>query len=424
MQRDARALSGSLRRNQVDNLNGDKYRTGKVAPDGSPDPSIFSTREDPVGIQVGTAIATLVRRADHAPAASVEFRNLWGQAKREELLDTAQAEPDELYDSFEPLLPLGLPFARTAVSPDWFDWPALPDLFPKSFPGVKTSRDAFLIDTDLDRLRERVADYFDSELGHEEIARRHPGVMKTTAGFDARAVRGALLTRGGPDETGFVRHAYRPFDTRWLYWEPRAKLVDRPRPEYRPHVLAGNLWLVSQQKTRRDWSPPQAISSIGCLDLMDRGASMFPAWLRDDGLGTDEVGSQRRPNLSGAARRYLDSLGMGVEDLFHHVLAVLHDPAYRAANAGALRMEWPRIPLPGWPDPSSPSNAATDTPAGSPLPPGDSPESVLPSSESAESPLPSTEPTDPYLPSTEPAKSPYLQRNPPRPLSLEGRGLG
>ena len=25
-------------------------------------------------------------------------------------------------------------------------------------------------------------------------------------------------------------------------------------------------------------------------------------------------------------------------------------PSYREANAGALRMEWPRIPLPGWPD--------------------------------------------------------------------------
>ena len=29
---------------------------------------------------------------------------------------------------------------------------------------------------------------------------------------------------------------------------------------------------------------------------------------------------------------------------------MLHDPAYREANAGALRMEWPRIPLPGWPE--------------------------------------------------------------------------
>ena len=46
-----------------------------------------------------------------------------------------------------------------------------------------------------------------------------------------------------------------------------------------------------------------------------------------------------------------------MEDLFHHALAVLHNPAYREANAGALRMEWPRIPLPGWPDGETPGAA-------------------------------------------------------------------
>ena len=78
---------------------------------------------------------------------------------------------------------------------------------------------------------------------------------------------------------------------------------------------------------------------------------MFPAWLRDDGLGTDKVGDTLcGPNLSPAAERYLEGLHANAEDLFHHALAVLHDPAYREANSGALRMEWPRIPLPGWPD--------------------------------------------------------------------------
>ena len=37
---------------RIDCLNGDKYKTGKVAPDGSPDPSIFSMQGDPVGSQV------------------------------------------------------------------------------------------------------------------------------------------------------------------------------------------------------------------------------------------------------------------------------------------------------------------------------------------------------------------------------------
>ena len=333
---------------RIDCLNGDKYKTGKVAPDGSPDPSIFSSEGDPVGIQVGTAIATLVRKSDHEPADAVGFRHLWGQAKPSELAATAEAAPDALYERIAPVLRLGLPFVRTVVNADWFDWPSLPELFPVSFPGVKTSRDGFLVDVDLDRLKARIGDYFDSALSHEEIARRYPAVMKTTARFDARAVRDALLNRGGPDEAGFMRFAYRPFDNRWLYWEKETKLLDEKRADYRPHVFEGNLWLVTQQKPRRDWSPPQVISYIGCLDLLDRGATCIPAWLRDNGVGNSSGASHG--NLSGTARRYLDRLGTGVEDLFYHVLATLHDPAYREANAGALRMEWPRIPLPCWPD--------------------------------------------------------------------------
>ncbi len=345
---------------RIDCLNGDKYKTGKVAPDGSPDPSIFSTEGDPVGIQVGTAIATLVRKVDHEPAEGVGFRHLWGQAKPAELTATADEEPDVLYSEVAPLLPLGLPFAETAVSPEWFDSPALPDLFPVSFPGVKTSRDGFLVDTDLDSLRDRVAEYFDPARSHEEIARRYPKVMKSKA---LRAVRDRYLRRDGPDESGFIRFAYRPFDNRWLYWDPDG-LLDRPRADYRPHVFVGNKWLSSAQHLRKGAGQPQTCCTgdMGSLHLIERGALMFPAWLREDGLGS-VIGTDRRANLSGAARRYLNRLGLGVEDLFHHVLATLHDPAYREANAGALRMEWPRIPLPGWPD--GESEGAAEALAGS-----------------------------------------------------------
>ena len=334
---------------RIDCLNGDKYKTGKVAPDGSPDPSIFSTDGDPVGIQVGTAIATLIRKADHRASEEIGFRHLWGQAKPEELISTAEAEPGALYDGIKPVLPLGLPFVRTAVSDKWFDWPALPDLFPVSFPGVKTSRDGFLVDVDLDRLRARVRDYFDPDVSHEEIARRYPAGMKTTAGFNAHKVRDALLARGGPREGGFVRFAYRPFDTRWLYWEADGSLLDRPRSDYRSHVFEGNLWLSEVPRLRRNAAEPQAVVALdlAALHLIEWSASMFPAWLRHDSWGTDSAG-ERRPNLSGAAQRYLDRLRASVEDLFHHVVATVHDPAYRAANTGALRMEWPRIPLPGW----------------------------------------------------------------------------
>ena len=340
---------------RIDSLNGDKYKTGKTTPDGDPDPSIFSSPEDPVGIQVGTAITTLVRKADHEPSATVGFRELWGSAKREELTETAESEPDSLYDVIRPMLPLGLPFARIAVSDDWVDWPTLPDLFPASFPGIHTGRDRFLVDTDPDRLRARIADYFDPGLSNDEIARRYPAAMRNSSAFkvrDARRVREAMLARGGPDEAGFVKDSYRPFDDRSLYWEPDRRLLTAPSPDYWPHLFEDNLWLSSAQHLRRGAAEPQAVFTrhAGSFHLIERGAAMFPAWLRDEGLGLGADGSGKRPNLSDAAQHYLDRLGLGVEDLFHHVLATLHDPAYREANSGALRMGWPRIPLPGWPD--------------------------------------------------------------------------
>ena len=257
---------------RIDSLNGDKYRTGKTTPDGTPDPSIFSTPSDPVGIQVGTAITMLVRKTDHAPTETVGFRNLWGQAKHEDLTASAEAGPDMLYNAIEPLLELGLPFAATTVSENWSDWPSLPDLFPVSFPGVQTKRDSFLIDIDLERLKSRVADYFTVELSDAVIAQRYPIAMKSSSGFvvrDAHSVRQSLVARGGPYQDGFVRHSYRPFDGRWLYWDEGKGLLGRPVPEYKPNVFEGNLWFVSQQKPRREWSPPQVISTVGRLDLID-----------------------------------------------------------------------------------------------------------------------------------------------------------
>ncbi len=337
---------------RIDCLNGDRYKTGKVAPDGSPDPSIFSTTDDPVGIQVGTAIATLVRKGVHAPADRIGFRHLWGQSKPDQLTATAESEPDSLYEDFAPILPFGLPFMQMPVSDGWFDWPSLPDLVPASFPGVTTSRDSFLVDTNLTALKERIADYFNPDLSHAEIARRYPAAMRLTARFNAQQVRETLLARGWPAKDGFIRYTYRPFDTRWLYWEADTKLLDEKRAEYKPHVFEGNLWLSSAQHLRKGETEPQTFLThdMASYHLIERGALWFPAYLRDDALFGPGNESESRPNLSPAAQTYLGRIGAEVEDLFHHILAILHDPAYRESNAGALRMEWPRIPLPGWPD--------------------------------------------------------------------------
>lgn len=88
---------------------------------------------------------------------------------------------------------------------------------------------------------------------------------------------------------------------------------------------------------------------------MDRGANCVPILLkrntRADLFNTHEAqteDSTPRPNLSAAALEYLDRIGARdeYESLFFHIVATLHAPAYRTANAGALRQNFPRIPLP------------------------------------------------------------------------------
>ena len=78
---------------RIDCLNGDKYKTGKVAPDGTPDPSIFSTPSDPVGIQVGRRLRRwYVGPTMHRLKPSA-FGICGGRRSDEELLETAENQP-------------------------------------------------------------------------------------------------------------------------------------------------------------------------------------------------------------------------------------------------------------------------------------------------------------------------------------------
>ena len=201
---------------RVDNLHGDRI-ISEYAPDGRTSETVFALRGQSPGIKVGTSVVLLSKaQSVDSPSTSGcvlyrDFHEARAEERREALLGSIAADSiDDGYSVFRPDVRLGLPFKPMAVSAAWFDWPTLPELFPVSFPGVKTSRDGFLVDTDLDRLRTRIADYFNSSLSHEEIARRHPGAMKSTAQFDASAVRDTLLKRGGLNEAGFTRFAYRP----------------------------------------------------------------------------------------------------------------------------------------------------------------------------------------------------------------------
>ncbi|WP_210189550.1 type ISP restriction/modification enzyme [Sinorhizobium sp. A49] len=325
---------------RIDCLNGDKYKTGKTTPDGAPDPSIFSTEHNREGIQVGTAIATMIRKEKHSPPETVQFRHLWGANKRQELLATAEADTATLYQTFTPPLELGYPFASATLDLGYFDWPRLYDLMPFFFPGVQTKRDSFLVDIDKNKLVSRLEKYFDPKVSDAEIAQEFPEIWHATKRYQPIETREILKQRGIIPEN-FVSHAYRPFDVRWIYWEPETKLLGEKSAEYWPNAWQGNLSICAQQKSRSEWQSTQLIHSLGCLDLIDRGASIFPK-------NIIEVGDfEHRYNLSKPIETFFSNLSVHPDNLFSHVISVLHAPEYRTDHGDALRMDWPRVPIPG-----------------------------------------------------------------------------
>src|SRR5260221_449013 len=330
----------------IDCLNGDKYKTGKLTPDGRPDPSVFSTEWNLEGIQVGTAIGLLVRKRKPKSADGIEFQHFWGNGKREDLLSSLG---ESQYVSLSPTPEMGLSFFPLKVSGRYNAWPNLTALFPAFFTGVKTSRDKLLVDFDKQALIDRMESFFDPAVSFQDWDAQHPNLTEKTNRFDPQSVREQLVRRGFLPKN-VVRYQYRPFDVRWLYWEPETKLLDEKRENYFPEITPTNIWLSAGQRNRmEDFYQPQFTRLLADHHIVESNVGMFPVQLHFEGRNAplyERNPNPSRPNLSDDAANFLEELHRKPEDLFYHVLATLNSPKYRIENSGALRQDWPRIPLP------------------------------------------------------------------------------
>ena len=338
----------------VDNLHGDR-KISERNPDGESSQTVFSITGQSSGIRVGTAIGLLCRTEDHTASTSADllyrdFHEARADERRTALVRSLENEQDG-YKALEPNPTLGLPFKPRATADNYLDWPKLPELFPTYFPGVTTARDNAVVDVDRNALMDRMKAYFDPEISDADIEQRCARLMKGTKQFDAKTARRKLQKRGFNTEQ-VVRYCYRPMDVRWLYWEPETKLLDRERADYFPHVFEGNVWMSAEQRNRKkDFYLPQATSVLADYHTVESNTGLFPLYLNPESGGGDLFSQSDEsdapiPNLSPRAERYVKAHSASVETLFYHSIAVMHAPTYRQENGGALRQDWPRIPLP------------------------------------------------------------------------------
>lgn len=352
----------------IDNLNGDSRETGKKTPDGLNDPSIFSTRLNTAGIQVGTAVTLLVRNDEHDDRTiRASYRDFWGVDKRKTL--EAAVRDSAAAPAYEPLRPSSenwYRLRRWEPRQGYAQWPSVTELAaedPKV--GMNENRGEALIAHDRDVLIERMRHYLDPNVRFSDLGPSAERLTMRWARFEPEKVRERLL-RGSPfDERNVARFQVNPFDLRWAYVDATTKLWNEPRSEYVKAAELGSDFLLVRRRAPRSLDGAAFMLSRCLIDqhVMHKDAYVIPFWVAAErqgegqlfSLDTDGDGALAwRPNLSERSRTYLAELGIDDVDtsqasaqlLWQHVLAIGYSPLYLEENGDAIRNDWPRVPLP------------------------------------------------------------------------------
>ena len=361
----------------IDNLNGDKYRTGKVIPKGLPgagtrDDSAFTTEMDPRGIQPGTTIATWVKRkgARTKPGETIVlYRDFWGPAaaKRQELLASLPegSPPDgsgvPVYERVTPSQENRWRLGPKTVDGGFEAWLGLDELFPVTIQGVNHNRgiEGSVIDTNRNELAERMQAYITAKT-FKAAATRFPQLAPprtsegklAIAGYDPETVWNDLH-RIGFDPAKVLHFLAFPLDERFIYYETEIKLLNRHRPEYEANHKDNEFLLTVPEPRKATETRPIFATTLANLHVHERGSVAFPRETRDDGLLAD-----RDANLPEATWRVLrnhfglqgerrDEAARGlVGKLFRVAFAVLHAPSYQAEHKSALAADWAHLPIP------------------------------------------------------------------------------
>ena len=349
-----------------DCLNGDSRETGKLTPEGKPDPSVFSTEYNREGIRVGTAVCVVVRKSKRLKKAIVRFRNLWGTRKRAELLKSAGAKKlNAAYSVARPQAVNRYSFRAEDVAPHYAEWPKVVDFGLKHFNGPVERRAGALIAIDRKPLELRLRAYFDPQVSDAEVAAIYPSLMMTGNRIVGPDARRKLLREHDYDRGQIVRYPFKVFDVRWAYLANIRPLFSEPSPELLHHarVPKNRFFITRDTADKSPEGPPFYAARLVCdYDCISGHARHFPVLL----AAVEELsngksknghlfgGDKPRANLSETARAYLNDLRCKDPDadsktaglIWMHALAIGYSPAYLSENADGIRRDWPRIPLP------------------------------------------------------------------------------
>ena len=361
------SLMQSFRRIRVLDLHGN-LKKKEVPPEGGRDVNVFD-------IQQGVAIGLFTKAA--AAGRCVCHTDLWGEREQKYRWLWEHGSADTEWVRLEPGPPFHLfePFDDAGTGA-YYGWPAINEVMAVNVTGIVTARDGFVIDLEPSALLDRIKTFLDNRLSDSEVKKRLG--LKENYAWRVAAARRELraATKRKRLEDFVTKILYRPFDERFIFWHP--SVVWRPRTEAMPHLLAGeNVALIAcRQQARGDdeWAQVFATSRIAescAISNITREINyLFPLYLYP-GVGKADGAlfsrwakgkDGRTPNLDSGfveqiaaateLRFVSDGRGdlretLGPEDVLAWIYAVFHSPCYRERYEAQLKLDFPRVPLPG-----------------------------------------------------------------------------
>jgi hypothetical protein len=349
-----------------DCLTGDSRETGKLTPEGKPDPSVFSSEYNRVGIRKGTAIGLMIRRPKRSNKPMIRFRHFWGVTKRADLIASLNTEDfNSQYDEPKPDKINRFSFRPSEVGGNYLSWAKLSDFSSSGLQGMDEDRANALINIKADELTKILSNYFDPKVEWADFASLKTGLSRNSAAFNPQKVRGEAQKKEIFDTSRIHRYLFRPYDIRWAYYTDVPNVWKRCRPELYKQNWQGNAFLLSRVA---GVASPEGVPFLFTINLLSRDsmkghAVAFPLQLRplkDNKQATAQISFlpesevKTIANLSQPARDYLESLGLKNPDednetaslIWMHSLAIGYSPSYLLENADGIRQDFPRIPLP------------------------------------------------------------------------------
>ena len=354
-----------------DCMNGDSRETGKLTPEGNPDPSVFSTDYNREGIRVGTAISLMVRKEIQDEEPTVNFRHFWGVNKKQELIESlTKVNFSEDYQTTYPSRDNRFSLYPSDVTSHYLNWVSVIDLciiHPFNGP-IERRNNSLIVYKGEQASLTLLDDYLDASKTNEQIRATAPKFMKSSGEFDAEKTRNKLKGIIQYDPSKISLYPFKPFDIRLAYLDPSIQpLFSRPSPELlRQRRIQDNAFFITRDTADKspEGSPFYFSKSICDYDFISGHARHFPLRFLPVG-NTDSNGATLfdveefqdttpNANLSDIARAYLAELEITDPDqnvesaslIWMHALAIGYSPDYLEENADGIRENFPRIPLP------------------------------------------------------------------------------